>query len=271
MRAHCFCKMSFMDAWRWKTILSLLQECAGCGITQWAEWSDTNSEIRNSQVSKVTLRALAGKETKCFKIIRSSLFSIIHIINVLKMLELLYLSFRKTLHQRNHEAGHKRMDPPKLEMGIPSSAVREPYFEISIFTYLDKRNNMISAKSFGFMDLFFLPNQCGVFHHIFFYVCRNAWIFHLSWEMWIPNSFTVWSLFGFQAYRSLSYNHMAYKCIQRMRAKFSDTGKIITPFDVWLLTPIKQNSLLNYLAVSLKQRAWRPWYVGKVKSKTSCQ
>lgn len=179
MRAHCFCKMSFMEAWHWKTILSLMQEYSGCGITQWAEWSDTNSEICNSQVSKVTLYALAGKETKCFKIIQSRHFSIICIINVLKMLELLHLSFRKTLHQRNHKAGHMRMDPPKLEMGIPSSAVREPYFDNSIFTYLEKRNNMISTKSFGFMNLFFLPNQCGFFHHIFFYVYWKAPIFHL--------------------------------------------------------------------------------------------
>lgn len=44
-------------------LTSLLQERSACGIAQWAESSDTNSVMCNSQVSKVTLHALAGKET----------------------------------------------------------------------------------------------------------------------------------------------------------------------------------------------------------------
>lgn len=64
MRAHYFCMMSFMDAWHWKSgILSLLWKRSACGIPQWAERSDANSGMCYSQVNKVTLHALAGKET----------------------------------------------------------------------------------------------------------------------------------------------------------------------------------------------------------------
>lgn len=193
------------------------------------------------------------------------------------MLELLHLSFRKILHQRNHKFGCMRTDPPNLEISISFSAVRELHFEVSICTYLDKRNNMNSTKTFGFMTLFFLPNWWIILSFFFF---SPMWIerlqfFILTWEMWVPNSFTIWSWFGLQAYQSLHCNHMAYKCIQRMRARFSDTGKIITPFDLWLLTPIKQKSLLCYPGISLKQRAWRTWsnsrYIGRVESKTALQ
>jgi len=90
--------------------------------------------------------------------VQSSNFSIIYIINILAMLELLHLSFGKILHHRNHKFGHLRTDPPNMEMGISSSAIRELHFEISIFMYLNKRNNINSTKTFGFIISFFLPN-----------------------------------------------------------------------------------------------------------------
>lgn len=188
------------------------------------------------------------------------------------MLELLHLSFGKIFHQRNHRFGHMRTDPPNSDMGISSSAVRELHFETSVFTYLHKRNNVNSTKTFGFIISFFLPN-CWIFFFIFFPMrIQRLQFFTSSWEMWIPNSFAIWSWFGLQAYQSLDCNHMAYKCIQRMRARFSDTGKMVTPFDLWLLTPIKQNTVLSYPAASPKWRAWRPWnnsrYIGRVESKT---
>lgn len=87
------------------------------------------------------------------------------------MLELLHLSFRKILHQRNHKFGCMRTDPPNLEISISFSAVRELHFEVSICTYLDKRNNMNSTKTFGFMTLFFLPNWWIILSFFFFPLC----------------------------------------------------------------------------------------------------
>lgn len=180
------------------------------------------------------------------------------------MLELLHLSFRNILHQINHKFGSMRTDPPNLEMGISSSAVRQQHFEIFTFTYLENENNMNSTNIFGFIKLLFVPNRfflgvCCLFVLVFFpMLIEKLQFFISSWEMWIPNSFNTCSWFGLQVYWSLNCNHMAYKCIQRMTARFSGAGKITTCFNLWLSTPIKQNALLSYPAASLKQRAWRP-------------
>lgn len=147
------------------------------------------------------------------------------------MLELVLLSFRKISHYRNHKFGCTRTDPPSLEMGISSSAVRELYFEISIFSYLNKRNNIDSTKTFGLLFFFFCLIG-DVFSSFFPMRIERLQSFTSSWEMWILNSSTVWSWFGLQAYQCLNCNHVVYKRNQRMRARFSDSGKMITCFDL---------------------------------------
>lgn len=183
-------------------------KCSACCITRWAEQSDTNSRTGNVQVTKVTLHDPSRKESiwscktdvlKSYKLAISTLWTI----NVLVMLELLQLSFGKILHHRNQEFGYMKTDPPDLEVGISSLLVREPGLEISIFTCLDKRNNMNSEKTFGSTTSFFLPKW-------FCSLRIESFQFFIScWEMWISNSFTIWPWFGFQACQSLDCNHMA--------------------------------------------------------------
>lgn len=55
-----------------------------------------------------------------------------------------------------------------MEKGISSSAVRQLYFEISTFSYLDKRNNIDSTKTFGFIMSFFFSCLIGDFFPFFF-------------------------------------------------------------------------------------------------------
>lgn len=155
-------------------------KCSACCITRWAEQSDTNSRTGNAQVTKVTLHDPSRKESirSCKSDVLKSYklaISILWTINVLVMLELLQLSFGKILHHRNHEFGHMKTDPPDLEVGISSLLVREPGFEISIFTCLDKRNNMNSVKTFGSTTSFFLPKWW-----ILFYEDWKPPVFHLS-------------------------------------------------------------------------------------------
>lgn len=128
----------------------------------------------------------------------------------------------------------------------------------------------------GFWINDIVPPNWWIFFIIYFSTrIERLQLFMSHWEMWISNSFTIWSWFGLQAYRSCDCNHMAYKCIQRMRTRFSDTGKVITPFHLWLLTLIKQNAVLTLPADSLKWRSWRPWnnsrYIGRLESKTPLQ
>lgn len=152
-----------------------------------------------------------------------------HIINVLVILELLLLSFGKILHHRNHKFGLMRADSPDLAVGISSLVVRELRFEISVVTCLDKRSNMNSTKTFGFITSFFFSAL------LLFFFLWGSKVSSLS----SPDEkcrFLTPSLFGHDlGSRPISPSATVTwhkKCIQRMRAGLSDTGKMITLFSL---------------------------------------
>lgn len=151
-----------------------------------------------------------------------------HIVNVLVILELLLLSFGKILHHRNHKFGLMRADSPDLAVGISSLVVRELRFVISVVTCLDKRSNMNSTKTFGFITSFF-------FSALLFFFLWGSKVSSLS-SLDEKCRFLTPSLFGHdlgsRPISPLATVTWHKKCIQRMRAGLSDTGKMITLFSL---------------------------------------